>query len=383
MLELERLLLEGLAHSPADHYRDTGFIAPVSALVDGLNNEAQLNDAGYDFHHNRLKGLLRNRKALEDWTDRHPEIADEAIVAPIVIVGLPRTGTTLMHRTVATDDSLMAPLWYEVRQPAPLEQDFVDHDARIAVAKAEIDAMLAAMPGLAAIHPMDALAPDEEVMLLEHSFMSTVPECYGYLPHYGQWLQEQDQAPAYDCLVDMLRFLQWQKRQRGQRARRWLLKTPHHLHFPDQLFRTFPDAVVVQSHREPREVMPSYASMMCELAAPFTDKLDKAAMADHWVGKWQRGLAATQRYREQRPEAPYLDLTFRESLDQPETMIARLYEFAGLELRPEAVAEMQRWRDFNQRENRPEHHYTAAEFGLDPGQLDQQFLAYREHYLSA
>ncbi len=383
MLDLDTLLAAGLEKSTADSYRDTEFIAPLKRLLGALNHEAKLNGTGYQFHQDRLIGILRNRKALEDWTSRHPEIADETITAPIVIVGLPRTGTTLMHRTVATDTSLMAPLWYEVRQPAPLDRDFVAHDARIAIAKAEIEAMLAAMPGLAAIHPMDALAPDEEIMLLEHSFMSTVPECYAHIPEYGNWLYQQDQGPAYACLLRMLQFLQWQKRQRGQEADRWLLKTPHHLHFPVHLFDTFPDAVVIQSHRQPRDVMPSYASMVCELAAPFTDALDRQAMAEHWISKWQQGLATTQSYRERHPERPYLDLLFEESLATPETVIRKLYTFAQLDLTQETLMEMQRWRDFNQRENRPEHHYTAEEFGLNPAILDAQFRRYRDHFLAA
>lgn len=382
MLKVDSLLTQGLEHTSGEDYRDPSFLEPLIRLTDALNEEAQLNEAGLRFHEERLAGLLRNRKALEDWTARHPEIKEEAIVAPIVIVGLPRTGTTLLHRTVATDQSLMAPLWYEVRQPAPLDDNFITEDRRIGMAEAEIDAMLAAMPGLAAIHPMDALAPDEEIMLIEHSFMSTVPECYAHIPSYGEWLGTQDQSPAYACLHQMLQFLQWQKRQRGEQGRRWLLKTPHHLHFPAQLFATFPDAIVVQSHRHPLEVMPSYASMMCQLAMPFTDALDPAAMARHWVQKWQRGLAATQCFRDQHPGSPYIDVRFTESLSEPDRVIKSLYRFAGLELSEQTSLEMQRWREFNRRESRPEHHYTMEEFGLTPEALEAQFADYISRYLA-
>ena len=382
MLDVDSLLAQALTHTSGEDYRDPSFLEPLIRLTDALNEEAQLNEAGLQFHGERLAGLLRNRKALEDWTVRHPEIKEEAIVAPIVIVGLPRTGTTMLHRTVATDQSLMAPLWYEVRQPAPLDDNFITEDRRIGMAEAEIDAMLAAMPGLAAIHPMDALAPDEEIMLIEHSFMSTVPECYAHIPSYGKWLGSQDQSPAYACLHQMLQFLQWQKRQRGERGRRWLLKTPHHLHFPDQLFATFPDAIVVQSHRHPVEVMPSYASMMCQLAMPFTDALDPAAMASHWVEKWQRGLAATQRFRDQHPDSRYIDVRFTESLSEPEQVIHSLYRFAGLELSEQTRLEMRRWREFNRRESRPEHHYTMEEFGLTPEALEAQFADYISRYLA-
>ncbi len=376
MLSVDEILAQGLKLSPSTGYEDTEFVKPLTALIGALNTEANLNTAGVAFHRSRLQGLLQNRKALEDWTEKHPEIAEETLVAPIVIVGLPRTGTTLLHRTIATDTSLMAPLWYEVRQPAPIDSNFVSDDARIAIAKAEVDAMLAAMPGLAAIHPIDAVAPDEEIMLLEHSFISTVPECYACIPEYGEALYAQDPSASYDYLYKMLQFLQWQKRQKGGLGQRWLLKTPHHLHYPQQLFQTFPDAVVIQTHRHPGEVMPSYASMMCQLAAPFTNHLNKKAMAAHWVKKWQQGLAATQGYRDQHPGAPYLDLQFKDSIHEPESVLRQLYAFANLDLTDQTLQEMQRWRTFNQREARPEHHYTAEEFGLSHERLNAQFSPY-------
>jgi len=376
MIDIDKLLKQGLEQSSSRNYTNSSFIEPLGTLISALNHEARLNSAGEQFHEARLLGLIRNRKALEDWTAKHPEIAEEKLLAPIVIVGLPRTGTTLLHRTIATDIGLMAPLWYEVRQPAPLNLDFVSNDGRIEIAKAEVDAMLAAMPGLAAIHPIDAIAPDEEILLIEHSFMSTVPECYACIPEYGDALYHQDPWASYDYLHKMLQFLQWQKRQRGDLGHRWLLKTPHHLHYPQQLFQTFPDAVVIQTHRHPSEVMPSYASMMCELAGPFTDNLNKQLMAAHWVKKWQLGLSATQSYRDQHPEARYLDLQFQDSIRQPESVLSQLYAFAGIELTDETRHEMQRWRTFNQREARPEHHYTAEEFGLEDAQLKTQFADY-------
>ena len=140
------------------------------------------------------------------------------------MIGLPRTGTTLLHRTIAADKQLLAPLWYEVRQPSPLNDNFIEDDARIPIAQAEVAAMLEAAPELAAIHPMDPIAPDEEIMLLEHAFMSTVPECYAHLPRYGEALYSEDQSPAYSYLYRQLQFLQWQKRQKGLTGTRWVLK---------------------------------------------------------------------------------------------------------------------------------------------------------------
>jgi hypothetical protein len=272
MLDTQTLVNEALAQAKRTSFLDDSFEPMLDRLLTALNTEASLNEVGVGFHGARLRDLLTNRLRMEAWFEKHPQILEEAIERPIVVVGLPRTGTTMLHRTIATDRSLLAPFWYEVRQPVPLADDFEREDERIGISEAEVTAMLEAAPELAAIHPMDARAPDEEIMLLEHSFMSTVPECYAHIPKFGDWLYEQDQSAGYDYLYRCLQFLQWQKRRKGQTGTRWLLKTPHHLHYPEYLFKRFPDAAVVQTHRHPIDVIPSYGSMMAALAQPLATR---------------------------------------------------------------------------------------------------------------
>ena len=210
----------------------------------------------------------------------------------------------------------------------------------------------------------------------EQSFMSTVAECYAHIPLFGQWLYTQDQQPGYDYLKQLLQFLQWQKRRAGLTGSRWLLKTPHHLHYPEHLLRTFPGAQVIQCHRHPLAVIPSYASMMYSLTAPFTDHCDKHAIAKHWSDKWHAGLNTTMAYRSQHPEIPYLDLQFDDSVSDPEGTVKRVYDFVGAELTPTALAEMTRWREFNRREQRPEHHYSLEEYGFTAAAISEQFADY-------
>jgi len=311
VLNTDQLVTKALEVANASAFSDLRFLPPLESLIEGLNTEAALNEIGRQFHTARLIDLLANRLRLEQWIERYPEILEEEILSPIVVIGLPRTGTTMLHRSIAADDQLLAPLWYEVRQPSPLNDDFEQEDDRIPIAQAEVAAMLEASPELAAIHPMDPVAADEEIMLLEHAFMSTVPECYGFMPKYGDNLYNQDQSAGYNYLYLQLQFLQWQKRRKGLTGTRWLLKTPHHLHYPEHLFARFPDAVVIQTHRHPLEVIPSYGSMMSALASPFTDKLDPVAMAQHWANKWQVGLAKTREFRDNGHDHHYLDLWFQ------------------------------------------------------------------------
>lgn len=376
MLSTDQLLTKALEVANASAFSDLSFLSPLESLVEGLNTEAALNEMGRQFHAARLIDLLANRLRLEQWIERYPEILEEEILSPIVVIGLPRTGTTMLHRSIAADHQLLAPLWYEVRQPSPLNDDFQRDDDRIPIAQAEVAAMLEASPELAAIHPMDPVAADEEIMLLEHAFMSTVPECYGFMPNYGESLYEQDQSAAYDYLYTQLQFLQWQKRRKGLTGKRWLLKTPHHLHYPEHLFKRFPDAVVIQTHRHPLEVIPSYGSMMSALASPFTDNLDPVAMAQHWANKWQAGLAKTREFRDSGHDHRYLDLWFKDSVSDPEATIRQIYKFTGQTLTDGALTEMERWREMNARENRPEHHYRLADYGFTTSGIEDQFGEY-------
>ena len=137
---------------------------------------------------------------------------------------------------------------------------------------------------------------------------------------------------------------------------------------------------MVQTHRQPIDVIPSYGSMMAALAQPFSDDLNAPALAQDWAAKWAKGLAKTMDYRTTHPEARYLDLYFMDTVANPETEIRKIYNFAGLELTSEALAEMAHWRAFNERESRPEHHYQLSDFGFDAESLHQQFARYTQAY---
>ena len=381
--DADRLMAEASREAGGlSDFGDDCFVEPMRLLMVALNEEAGLNAAGVHFFNDRVRNILITRLRAEDWFRRHPEILEEEINAPVAIVGLPRTGTTMMHRTIASDHRMFAPLWYEVRFPVPLPgTDFVSRDPRIAIAEAEIRAMLEAAPELAAIHPMDAMGPDEDIMLLEQCFYSTVPESYAHLPDYGVWLDGIDQRPAYRYLKRLLQFLQWQKKRYGQSAVRWVLKAPHHIHFPEALFETFPDVKVLQTHRDPVELMPSYASMMYTLAAPMAERASKPDIARHWCEKWAKSMKTTMRFRDAGYDDRYLDVWFQDTVKDPLGQIRRLYEFAGMDLTAEAGAEMERWRDMNRREARPEHHYTLEEYGFTEEGLADTFKEYRERYI--
>jgi hypothetical protein len=382
-LDADRLLARAREQTGLSDFGDDSFLEPMRRLVHAYAAEAGLNALGREFLLGRTFNVLLTRLRAEDWFRRHPEILEEQIVAPLAVVGLPRTGTTMLHRTICADHRMYAPLWYEVRYPVPMDgTDFAAGvDPRIAVSEAEVRAMLEAAPDLASIHPMDARGPDEDIMLLEQAFFSTVPESFAHIPHYGEWLEQQDQSAGYAYLKRMLQFLQWQKKRFGRPAERWVLKAPHHLHFPEVLFATFPDIRVLQTHRDPLATIPSYGSMMFTLTEPYAVAAPKIDIARHWCRKWANGMTATMRLRDAGYEDRYLDVWYEDTVSRPLEEIQRMYDFAGVELTAVARAEMERWRDMNRREARPSHQYTLEEYGFTEKGLCETFKDYRERYI--
>lgn len=371
--------VDGLTDFGDDNWRE-----PLRRLLWSLEHEAQLNEIGRAVMQQRMVDILATRLRVQAWLTRFPEIREEQVEAPLVIVGLPRTGTTMLHRTIAADPRMYAPLWYEVRFPSPaLDWDFTaDGDRRIVDAKAEMQAMVDANPELLAIHPMDAMGPDEDIMLLEQSFYSYNIQAFANVPSFDRWIQAQDHTPGYEYLRLLLQFLQWQKKRSGQQGQRWTLKAPHHLHFMDLVFKVFPDARVVQSHRDPVETIPSLASLIAGVWVIYSDAADPVEVGRQWADKFARGMRHTMAVRDELGEANFLDLWFRDTVSQPLVEIQKVYEFLGMDLTDEARAEMAQWQTFNRRELRPPHEYTLDQFGFSEAGLKQQFADYRARFIT-
>src|SRR5258705_591675 len=212
-LDLEAVLAEAQRRAGLSDFGDPAFRAPLERLLRSLREEARLNAVGRAMQFERNVGLLVNRLRTEEGYKRHPEIENERIERPLVIVGLARSGTTMLHRMMASDPRWLALLWYESRNPAPFpDSERAAVDPRITDAEAEVAMMLEGSPDLIAAHPMDAHAPDEEIMLVEHAFKSWNPEAFCRVPGYSAYLNAIDFAPGYRYLVQLLQFLQWQKR---------------------------------------------------------------------------------------------------------------------------------------------------------------------------
>lgn len=369
----------GLADFGGGGYREA-----LTVLCAALEEEANLSAQGRVLMHEKIVAQLVNRLAIEDYCRRYPEILAQRIDDPVVIVGLPRTGTTLLQRALAVDPRFYSAAFWETRYPAPLPgQASHDPAQRIALARDEVDMMIKYMPQILAIHPLDAMQADEEFMLMEHSFMCAM-DSYVNVPSYTAWLDRQDQTPVYDYLKKMLQFLQWQKLQRGEpAAQRWILKTPQHLHTLELLFKVFPRAKVVLTHRDPLHTIPSIASMTHTLWKMYADEPDSKEVGHQWSTRMRRAVHHAMAVRAALPADSFLDIRFEDTVTDPFGVIASIYRFAGIALTEEVRGAIQHWLTENRRDQRAAHDYTLAQFGFGEEQLKQDFAAYRERHILA
>ena len=382
VLQLDALMSEARARtSGLTDFGDERFLVPAQVLLDAMNREGGLSATGRQIWHARLVEMLKNRLVMEHYFKLHPEIEDEEIGGPIVIVGLPRTGTTLLQRILGCDRRFHSMLYWESRFPAPLTAPGTPGpDPRIALAEGETQAMIAANPALLSIHPLDAREADEEGMLLEHSFQSFF-DCYADIPSYTEWMWSHDQQPAYEHLQRMLRFIQWQKRLRGEAGRDWVLKTPHHLRQIDVLFKVFPNARVIQTHRDPLQTIPSIASFIHNLWKIHMSQPDPLRAGRQWSAIWAHGIAHSMAVRDAMPAGRFLDVWFSDTLSKPLEVVRSIYDYLNISFPADTRERMQAYLEAHSREKRPVHEYGLEHYGLSEEQIKADFATYRERYI--
>jgi hypothetical protein len=364
------------------------FERPLGVLLADYPH-ADLNAIGTHILRSGIVHSLRMRLRAQEWIRHHPEILEERVAAPIVVVGIMRSGTTLLQRLLAADPGFVCAYGWEVVEVAPrLDHRFTGPemgDPRIAISEAREAKSRELAPELFAIHPMYAREAEEEIVFLADAFLSHVPESGAHLPYYRSWLDEQDFTPAYDYLHRMLQFLQWQKRQQGLMAggepKRWVLKSPAHLGYLDLLRARFGDVHIVHMHRDPRTTIASGASLNATLHAMHADTVDRHRVGAQWLGRmgWTNDRAMTIRDGWSDDAARVTDIGFDDAVADPIGQVARVYDAIGLPLTVEAETAMRRWLDERPREV-PRPAYDLRDYGLRPEQVDERFTLYNKRF---
>ncbi|BBX64362.1 putative sulfotransferase [Mycobacterium saskatchewanense] len=373
----DRLVAAACTEAGSDDFGEDGWQAGLRRLTDGLVSEARLSDIGVEIACLDIMRALKNRLDVIAWRTAHPEIAQRPIEAPIVIVGQPRTGTTILYDLLAQDPDLRAPLTWEVDAPCPAPQpETYRTDPRIAQTQASIEMSEQIIPGFLAFHPMGALVGQECVRITASEFTSMIFSVQYRLPGYYRWLlYEADHAGAYRFHRIFLQHLQ--SGVPGQ----WLLKSPAHLWRLDDLLAAYPDALIVQTHRDPLNVISSIAALTHHLRRMGSDVSTIAECAAQNYEEIVVGLDREMALRDSGavPDGRIIDVLYRDFANDPWTTIGDVYRKLGRELRPETARKM---RDFLAAHpgDGGRGRYTWSDTGLDAGEVRERVSAYQDRY---
>jgi hypothetical protein len=359
-------------------FGDESFREPFQRLLASLEADAALTPFGRLLARRDLARLLENRLRVTDTWRRHPEIGAARIQAPIFVVGLPRTGTSILHELLAQDPANRVPMTWEVMFPSPPpERASFERDPRIAQVAKHFSGIDRVLPGFQAMHPMGAQLPQECVALTAHDFASLIFHTSYRVPGYQAWLDQQDLRPVYAAHRRWLQYLQWRCP-----AERWVLKSPGHLWALDALLAEYPDARIVQTHRDPLEVVASLASLVTKLRGLGSDAVDPVEIGADWAQRLAAGLrlASDARERASGGAARFFDVRFRELLGHEIEQVRRIYEHFGLALSSEAEARMRRFLAQNPRDKHGQHRYSLGFAGLEAEELRPAFAAYQRRF---
>lgn len=381
-LAFQPLLDEASRRTGLTDFGSNWFHTPFRILLDALNAEARLSDFGRDLEAENILNALTTRLQTIEATKRHPEILEERVTVAAVIVALHRTGSTLMHRLLSSAPSMTAVSWWEAQHTVPFPGEERGRPvARRAAAQQKLDAWLQAMPELMSMHPMSLDQPDEETTILEQVFMGLSPESFFWIPSYARWSETADAAPAYRDLRLALQYLQWQDPARARRA--WVLKTPSHLLAPDALTSEFPEALIIQTHRDPVKTTPSFCSMTNTLHGMYSNNVDPHALGAHWSKRLSRVMERWLEARARIGEHRFYDVRYEELVQRPLEIAADIFRRMGRQPTEADRAAMAAWMAANGRDNRPSHHYSLEQFGLTAEGLKQDFAPYRRRFIDA
>ncbi len=382
-LDVDGLMATARKKTGLDDYGDEWFREPLGKLVESLNEEAQLSALGRTIMHTRLIGALTTRLRAEALFAAHPEILDVDLGRVIVIAGLQRTGTTTLHRLLSAEPKMRSMLAWEALNPAPspgepLRWGIEPGDppkGRVRQGVIAERGLKYIAPHFFAIHPVEHDAPEEDVLLLDVSFMSQSPEATLHVPTYAAWLESQDNTPAYAYLRKLMQLLSWQRP-----AENWVLKSPHHMEFIDTALRVFPEATIVQTHRDPRKTMASFASMVANGRAIFSDVVSVKGVTEHWMRKVKRLMRLSIEVREQLGDEHFIDVSYYDLIEDPVREVERVYAKAGIPFDETSRAAASTTTKKNVQHRYGRHRYGLEDFGLSPEQIEHEFGFYRERY---
>lgn len=355
-----------------------GILSGLRVLTEAFESEARPNLMGRIMAQQQLLEVLTYRlKLIEHWK-KHPEIAKEKIKRPLFVVGLPRTGTTILHALLGQDPTIRTPLSWEVAMPVP-PPDAATYltDPRIAQTDKRLDIFRWLVPNFETIHAMGATLPQECITFTTYALHSIQFEVSFNAPSYQNWYLAHDASDVYAFHHQFLRHLQ-----HHMPGEQWALKTPAHLNYMDTLFAEYPDALIVQTHRDPLAVIPSICSLLYAMRCAGSDDLRPDEIGRQQSKQWSTYLNASMHVRDSLPEKSdqFFDVYFEEVIEDSIDCVRRVYDHFEMNFSAEARDRMTAFLEKNKQHKHGVHKYTLEMFSLDEDELTDMFAEYCQRF---
>ena len=353
-----------------DDFGEDDYTEALGVLLESYVRDAGLTELGSKMNRFFLRGALVARLLSEASWKANPQYSSVVVDRPIFVTGLPRTGTTALHRMLTADPGHQGlEMWLaEFPQPRPPREEWESNPVFQQI-QSGLEQHHVENPEFMGLHYMSASDVEECWQLLRQTMKSISYESLAYLPTYSQWLQQQDWVNAYVRHKKNLQLVGV-----NEPEHRWILKNPSHLFALDELMSVYPDALIIQTHRPPATIIPS----MCSLAEAAGDGWS-AVFQGELIGKtqlelWSRGLRQFNTARAKYDPAQFIDVDFRDFRTDPLGTMENIYRTFGLEFTDEASAAMRALDEESRSGDRkPVHKYSLADYGLTEAEVDAAF----------
>jgi hypothetical protein len=377
-LDEQTLLATAARRTGLSDFGDDRFREPFALFVHALEHEAELTAVGRALARREVLTLLENRLQVEETYRRHPEISDQQLAGPLFVTGTGRSGTSILHELLAQDPSHRVLLTWEALHPCPPPRSADQtSDPRIRIAEREVRFWERVAPVYRTMHENGARVPQECIYLTAHAFASDLLSGTYAVPSYAGWLAAADLRHAYQVHARILKLLQWR-----HRRERWVLKAPSHLWALESLLAVYPDARIVQTHRDPLAVIASMTSLMATLLWMRSDRVDARALGDRAVRSIGYMLRQSLRFRDGGgiDPAQICDVRYPDFLADPIATVAGVYDHFGLELSAQAESAMRAYLAAKPKDRHGAHAWRFEDTGIDLAAARERFSTYRERF---
>jgi hypothetical protein len=376
LFDATSLVASAVEEEGADDFGGSSFLEGLERLCEALAAEAELTTLGETILEMRLRRLLCNRLRIQRTCKEYPEIGGEEIEGPVIVLGLPRTGTTALSQLLALDPQIRSLRLWESNDPVPPPESATENvDPRIADTERGLDAMYATFPRMRSLYFQTATGPTECQDLLGMAMRTEHFDGMAHVPTYTAWVIGCDMRPAYEWHRRTLQLLQWRCP-----PRLWHLKTPVHLFALDEILSAYPDVRFLWTHRDPAEVLGSVCSLISYTRSWVSDRDEGGTIGEEQVAIWSEAMARGIAVRRHIGEERFADIGFHDLNRDPVGTVAAAYERVGLSLGKEGERRMRAWSGEHPRGAHGAHDYAVEDFDLSVGEVHERFGTYLERF---